>query len=130
MSKETSVKATLNDFLTKKIQKEENKNKTIDVYVTGMDKTLTLINPSEEQILDYAAAIGDNSNLKANLEANRKLIYKCCKELQNPELHDLLEVKDPFDVPRVLFDMEDVQEIMNQFNDLLSHKNISEEIKN
>jgi hypothetical protein len=130
MSKETCVKATLNDFLAKKIKKDENKNRTIDVYVTSMDKTLTLSNPSEEQILDYAEAIGDNTDLKANLEANRYLIYKCCNELQDNELHDALEIKDPLDVPRVLFDMEDVQEIMNQFNELLTHKDINEEIKN
>lgn len=123
-------KATIQDFLAKKIKKEENKSATIDVTVTSMEKTITLKKPTEEQILDYANEIGDNSNLRVNLEANRKLIYICCDELNNPELHELLEVKDPFDVPRVLFDMEDVKEIMEQFKQLISHKKVESEIKN
>jgi len=123
-------KATLQDFLAKKIKKEENKNKTIDVYVTAMDKTLTLNNPSEEQILDYANSIAGSTDLALKLEANRQLIYKCCNELHDTELHEALEIKDPLDVARVLFEIADVQEIMNQFNALLSNKNVEAEIKN
>jgi len=123
-------KATLNDFIAKKIKKSEAKDKTIDVYVTSMGKTITLSNPSEDLILEYANSIGDNTDLKVNLEANRKLIYKCCAELQTQDVQDGLEVKDPLDVTRVLFDITDVQEIMNQFNTLLSNKNVEAEIKN
>lgn len=122
--------ATLQDFLAKKIKREEDRNRTIDVYVTSMDKTITLKKPTEEQVLEYANGIADGTDKAVVLEANRQLIYNCCEELHSAELREALEVKDPYDVTRILFDMEDVKEIMDQFNELMTHKNINEEIKN
>lgn len=130
MSKNTNKKATLNDFMAKKIKREEDKAKTKDIYVSSMEKTITVIKPSETQYLDYANEIGDGTNLEVNLEASRKLIYNCCADLHNPEVLEMLELKDPYDIARVLFDMEDVKEIMDQFNELISNKKIEEEIKN
>lgn len=123
-------KATLEDFLAKKIKREENKSVTIDVYVTSMDRTITLKNPTEEQLLDYANRIGANNDVRESVEANRRLIYLCCEELQDPKLHEILEIKDPLDAPRVLFDINDVKEIMNQFKKLISPESINKKIKN
>jgi hypothetical protein len=130
MSKQANKKATLQDFLSKKIKKEENKNKTIDVYVTSMDKTITLKKPSEERIFEYINDIGDNSDFKTVIDANKKMIYDCCEELHNPELLEALELKDPYDIPNVLFELGDIKEIMNQFNSLIGNQNVEEEIKN
>jgi len=127
---EIPKKATFQDFLAKKVKTEENKNATIDAFVPSMDRTITLVKPSEERLYTYADELGSNANLKTIVETNRKLIYDCCSELQNPELHEALEVKDPYDVPRILFEINEVKEIMNQFNRILNSTKIEEKIKN
>ncbi|OOM81793.1 hypothetical protein CLPUN_09770 [Clostridium puniceum] len=130
MNKEISKKATLEDFVAKKVKKEKDKDKTKDIYVTSMDRAITLKKPSEERIYSYANEIGDKPDLASTIEANRKLIYDCCQELKEPQVIEALELKDPYDIPRILFDIADIKEIMNQFNELLGNTNIEEEIKN
>jgi len=122
--------ATLQDFLSKKIKMKEDETKTKDIYVTSMDKTLTMAKPTESQIIAYANELGDGKDLEMRLEANRKLIYNCCRYLQQPEVLEGLELKDPYDIARTLFDIDDVKEIMNGMTSLISNKRIEEEIKN
>lgn len=128
--KEPAKKATIQDFLAQKAKKEENKNATIDIYVTSMDRTITLKKPSEDRLYEYANALGNAPDLKVVIAANRELIYDCCPELQNPELHEGLGLKDPYDIMKELFEITDIKEIMNQFNKFIGNKNIQEEIKN
>ena len=123
-------KATLQDFLAKKAKKEASKNATIDVFVTSMNRTIELKKPSDDRLYEYANSIGNTPDLKVVMEANKELIYDCCSELQNPELHEGLGVKDPYDVMKELFEISDIKEIMNQFNKFLGNRGIVEEIKN
>lgn len=123
-------KATLQDFLEKKIKKEEKKNSTVAIYVKSMDRTITLKMPSEERLYTYANDLGDREDLKVIMDANRKLIYDCCPDLQSTELHEALDIKDPYDTPKVLFDVNEVKEIMNEFNKFIGDKNVDEDIKN
>jgi len=131
MSKQLMKKATLNDFLAKKLKKEENANKTLDIKVTSMDRVLVVKKPTDEEILDYLDDIGEDKSARVAIEQTMKLFYRKCPELQNTELHESLEIKDPYDVINVLFDMEDKNEIMEQFATLLGKiKEVDKEIKN
>ncbi len=128
--KEQPKKATLQDFLAQKVKKEESKNSTIDIYVTSMDKTITLKKPSDDRLYDYVNDAGSMQDIRVVMGANKQLIYDCCQELHDKELHDALGVKDPYDLMNELFDLTDVKEIMNKFNKFIGNKNIEEEIKN
>lgn len=130
MSKEILKKATLQDFLAKKVKKEEGKNSTIDIYVTSMDRTITLKKPSDDRLYDYANSVGSMQDIRVVIEANKQLIYDCCQELRSTELHEALGIKDPYDVMNELFEITDIKEIMNKFNKFIGNKNINEEIKN
>jgi len=123
-------KATLQDFLAKKAKKEASKNATIDVFVTSMNRTIALKKPSDDRLYEYANSIGNTPDLKVVMEANKELIYDCCSELHNSELHEGLGVKDPYDVMKELFEISDIKEIMNQFNKFIGNRSIVEEIKN
>lgn len=126
-----SKKATLNDFLAKKLKKEENQNKTLDIKVSSMDRTITVKKPTDEEILDYLDDIGDERSARVAINETMKLFYRKCPELQNTELHNSLEIKDPYDVINALFDMDDKNEIMEQFAVLLGKsKDVDKEIKN
>lgn len=131
MSKQSNKKATLTDFLAKKLQKEQEQNKTLDIKISSMERTITVKKPTDEAILDYIDDIGDGKNIRLVLDETMKLVYRHCPELQNTELHEALEIKDPYDVINVLFDIQDKQEIVEQFTTLIGYKteNIADEIK-
>jgi len=131
MSKQSMKKATLNDFLSKKLKKEENQNKTLDIKVTSMDRVLTVKKPTDEEILDYLDDIGEERSAKVAINETMKLFYRKCPELQDQELHESLEIKAPYDIINALFDMDDKNEIMEQFAVLLGKsKDVDKEIKN
>ena len=124
-------KATLNDFLSKKLKKEENANKTLDIKISSMDRVLTVKKPTDNEILDYLDDIGDERIARVAINETMKLFYRKCPELQDQELQSALEIKDPYDIIDVLFDMDDKNEIMEQFAVLLGKsKEVDKEIKN
>lgn len=128
-----TTKATLSDFLAKKLKKEEDQNKTLDIKISSMDgKTITVRKPNDEQILDFIEDLGDTKSAKVAITETMKLIYRNCADLQDKELHDALEIKNPYDIIDVLFDFKDKTSIMEQFNSFIGFKadNIDEEIKN
>lgn len=133
MSKESYKKATFEDLLAKKMQKERSKHQQKDILIPGINKTLTFVKPSEKELLrmiDEMEAIGADGASADQIECYRHIIYDTCPDLQNTELHKKLEVVDPYDVPKVLFDFQDIQEIIKKLFPMLGFGNIEENIKN
>ena len=130
MSKESAKKATFKDLIAKKLQKEQEQFKTKDIYVTSMDATLTFKKPSDDLALDVIDEIGEGQDTKKMVAAFEKLIYQCCDMLQDTELHKELEVVDPFDTVKKLFDLAEKIEIGEQLMDWLNIGGKVEEIKN
>jgi hypothetical protein len=127
-------KATVADFLAKKLKKDEEANKTIEIKLSSMDSVFEVKKPSDKQILDFIDSLGDTKNTKKIMEETFKLIYNNCPALKNKELHEQLDIQNPYDIIDVLFDFKDKQEIMEQFNKLIGledkKKKIDKEIKN
>ena len=117
MSKKTAQKATFDDLINKKLQKEVNQNKTIDIYISSMDRTITFKKPSDDNILDAIDEIGDNKDTKTVINAYKKLIYKNCDMLQDSKLQETLGVVDPFDTVDKIFNLTDITEIGDQLLD-------------
>lgn len=133
MSKESLQKATFEDLLAKKMQKEKNKHKQKDILIPGTDKTLTFVKPPEKELLkmiDEMEVIGADGASADQIECYRHIIYDTCPELQDTELHKKLDVVDPYDVPKVLFDLQDVQEIIKELFPMLGFGSVEENIKN
>jgi hypothetical protein len=130
MSKESMKKATFKDLIAKKIQKESEQFKTMDIYVSSMDATLKFKKPNDDYVLDAIDDIGDGTDIRKMIVAFKKLIYLCCDLLQNTELHKELEVVDPFDTVEKLFDLADIMEIGEQLMDLIDIGGKVAEIKN
>ena len=130
MSKETAKKATFKDLIAAKIQREQDKFQTKDIYVSGIDKTLTFEKPSEELTLDTIDAIGEGQDTKMMLEAFDKLIYQCCPMFQDVELQKELEVKNPFDIVKSIMDMVDRMQLGEELIDWVGINERAEKIKN
>jgi len=123
-------KATLNDLLKKKIQKDEDKLKTKDIFVASMDAYLTFKTPSEQLALDVIDDIQDAKDTSKMVKGFEKLIYHCCDLLQNPDLHKELGVVDPLDTVDVLFDLGEKLAIGEQLMDLVNVDGKVKVIKN
>lgn len=130
MSKNQCKKATLEDLIAKKIQKEKDKNKTKDIYISSMDKILTFVKPKENVVLDAIDEIGDGKDTRNTISAFKHLMYECCPLLQNQELQKELEILDPYDIVDVLFELGEVMKIGEQLVDLFGLGSIDENIKN
>ncbi|MGE4272059.1 MAG: hypothetical protein AB7E31_04215 [Desulfitobacterium sp.] len=123
-------KATFEDLLKKKLQKEEDKFKTKDIYVKSMDATLTFKKPKEELVLEVIEDIGDGQNSEQMVKAFEKLIYHCCDLLQSSELHSELGVVDPLDTVNALFDLGEKMGLGEQLMDLINIEGRVEAVKN
>ena len=132
MSKKNVQKATLKDLILKKKIKEENKFKTKEVYIKGIDKTLVFNKLSEEKILDLMSDVKDmeNINIRENYELCKQVIYFSCPMLQDTELHKELEVVDPLDTVTSLFEMKEVFEITEEITELTGLGDFVDNVKN
>ncbi len=131
MNKETIKKATFKDLVAKKLQRDEDKFKTKDIYVQSLDSTLTFKKPDDDLILETIDAIGeDRTNTKSIVEAFKKLIYQCCDMLQDTELHKELEVQDPFDTVSKIFDVMEIMDLGDKLSDFVNINGKIDDIKN
>lgn len=130
MGKQAVKKATFQDLINRKLQKESQKTVTKDIYVTSLGKTLTFKKPSDSELLDVIDEMGDMQVTSVVVDGYKKLMYMCCEMLQDTELQKQLEVIDPYDTVDKIFDLSDVMEIGEQLMDLIDLKKTNEKVKN
>ena len=130
MSKKSVLKATFDDLIKRKLQKEKQQQRTKDIYVSSMDRTLTFKTPKDDTVLDILDEMGDMKLTSSVISGYKKLIYLCCDMLQDTNLQEEIGVQDPFDTVDVLFSLSDINEIGEQLMDLIDVGGKAEEIKN
>lgn len=130
MSKNAIQKATFKDLLNKKLEKEKNKNQIKDIVVTSMDRVITFKRPSDNLILEIIDLIGEDNNTSGMVSAFKRLIYHSCPMLQNTELHEELEIQDPYDTVDAIFELADIMEIGQELLSMININGKVEEIKN
>ena len=87
-------KKLLDALAAKAEQREKDRRTATKFMVAG--QTLTFVQPSVDATLSYAEAMWSESPADA-VRACASLIYDCCPELQDPELHKAIGVTDPYD---------------------------------
>ena len=123
-------KATFDDFLAKKLQRDAGRNQIHEIYVSSMDRSITLKHPTDTLLLETMDAIGDGSNNERSFGAFKRLIYLCCEELQNPKLQKELEISDPVDTVGAVFDIFDLSEIIEQISAAFGFGGVEDRVKN
>ncbi len=126
-------KITFEQLIRRREQREEEKSKVIEIYVESMDGTLLFNKLSEDEILNIYDET-DTKNTSSLIESARKIIYLSCPLLQDKKLLGELGVVDPFDVPKILFDLKETEYIgskLFEFNGLSKAiTKVEENIKN
>lgn len=125
------LKVSFDDLLRKKLLVDEKKSETIDIEVFE-GKALTFKRLPEERIFDIIDGFDSSRTTKAADELIRTIIYECCDELHNEELHRKLGVVDPLDIVTLLFDHAERTRIGEELVRFLKldGEGIEEKIKN
>ena len=113
-------KATLEQLIKKKLEKDGKRNAIKEIYVKSLDADITVNNPSDTQRIEFADKTKSNSYVDM-MEAYSKLIYDCCPILHSKELQKEIEVGYPYDTVKAIFDTDEIAEIgvkvLNFFED-------------
>lgn len=130
MARENAKRATMKDLIARKMRRDADRFKTVEIYVPSMDAKLIFKKPPDDLLLDAIDAMGDGDSVRTQMAAMKPLIYQTCELLQSPELHKELDIVDPLDTVDALFDLADLGEISTQMIDLFGMGNTEEAIKN
>lgn len=114
------VKVSLEQLIKKKLEKDNKRDATKEIYVESLGGTITFKNPSDTQKIEFADKNKTGSYVDM-MEAYTKLIYDCCPMLHSKELQEKIDVDYPYDTVKAIFDTEEITEIgikvLNFFDD-------------
>ena len=121
------------DMIKAKINKDKEKEKTVDIEIKSLGGLVTFVAPPVKLMKKTLDAAGKNDGEKA-VQAQDYLIYSCCPEVKNhyKELMKAYEVKIPSDLVDALFNAQEQQEIMKNLMEMSGFdiKAMQEQIKN
>jgi hypothetical protein len=122
-----SDRLTFDQLMARKLQREQDKVQFKEIAIPSGGKLL-FEKPSEDDVFACIDMIG-NGDIFANvIAAYDRLIYNCCPELKNKELHgDTVII--PTDIVKALFDVPDRVQIGNELVEMSGMSNIGEQIK-
>lgn len=137
--KKNAKEFSIEDLIAKKLKKDQNKNKILDIYLEEDNRNIKVKMPSDKEILKIVSSIASsadedgNINLEAFTEAATPLIYNCCPMLHDKELQKACEVDgDCWEVVEKIFGWNErvkiAQEILE--NSSVKPENLDEDIKN
>lgn len=116
-------KLSLDEFINKVLEKDANKKKEeeIDIPEYGL---VTFTRPTDDRSLEYLNASANavkidregtiqSTDLIFMNEAAKQFIYFSCPYLQNTDLQEALNIKDPLDTPAKVFGANNLIDIAN-----------------
>ena len=116
-------KLSLDEFINKVLEKDANKKKEeeIDIPEYGL---VTFTRPTDDRSLEYLNASANavkidregtiqSTDLIFMNEAAKTFIYFSCPYLQNTDLQEALNIKDPLDTPAKVFGSNNLIDIAN-----------------
>lgn len=121
---------TLEQFIAKSLQRENDKIKLKDIYVESLDCNLTFEKPTNEDILDVMDRISEDKTVRNCVNVFKNLIYNCCPFLKKQELHDAHGVTAPTDIVDKILEIQDILDLGEELMKLTGIKDFQDEIKN
>lgn len=90
-------------------QKEKDRLAVKQFSVGGVE--MRFRKPRQAEQLTYYGALAEAGGADALITICKQLIYDCCEDLQDPELHRALGVTDPYDVVSRLLDVPEIDRL-------------------
>lgn len=95
-------KKLLDQLAARAEQKTKDRLEVKRFSVGGVEMQFRKLKQDEQ--LSYIEALAEVKGIRDAVEVSVEMIYDCCDELKDPELHKTLGVIDPHDVVRLLMD--------------------------
>jgi hypothetical protein len=125
-----AVKLTLQDVINKKLQKDSNEVKYIDIYASKLGGNLTFKIPTDDETFEIIDELGEDKSTKHIRDVYAKMIYRRCDMLHEKEVLEAYEITVGFDLVAILFSNKDIMTIGNAIVDATGFGEKEEEIKN
>ena len=87
-------------------QKEKSRTETKEFDLGGVKAMF--VKPSQKDQLAIYESMSEATGAGDLVELSTALIYDCCPDLQDTELHKALGVTDPYDTVRKLLDVHEI----------------------
>lgn len=126
MKAKEEKKVTLEQLIKKKLEKDNKRMATKDIYVESLDSVITFNNPSDSARIEYYEKTKSESYVDM-IEVMTKLIYDCCPTLHSKELQEKIEVSYPYDVVKAIFDVTEIAEIGTKLINFFEDEEVDEE---
>jgi len=134
-------KITFDEFVAKATAKRNNRKMVADIYVGDEYGYMSFNRPSNNDILQYINNVSKSiifdseGNMTGQdtilmFEASRELIYATCPFIQKKELHEALDIIDPFDIVAEVFGVQNAIDIATRIKDEFDGASVGDEIKN
>ncbi len=111
---------TLKELIEKKLNKDNKKNATKEIYIESLGGSITFNNPTDSMRVEYSENTKSESYVDM-IDAMVKLIYDCCPTLHSKELQESCEIDYPYDIVKAIFEISEITEIgvklMNFFDE-------------
>lgn len=127
-----TVKVTLKELIEKKLERDNKKTATKDIYIESLGGSITFNNPSDAARIEYSEKVKSESYVDM-VDGMVKLIYDCCPMLHSKELQESIEVDYPYDTVRSIFDVTEITDIgvkLINFFDNDENDNAEKKLKN
>ncbi|MEI3162943.1 MAG: hypothetical protein V8S74_06025 [Lachnospirales bacterium] len=115
-----TVKVTLKELIEKKLERDNKKTATKDIYIESLGGSITFNNPTDFARIEYSEKTKSGSYVDM-IDGMVKLIYDCCPMLHSKELQESIEVDYPYDTVKAIFDVDEIMDLgiklMNFFDD-------------
>lgn len=114
MTKGKYETASMDDILKAVDWKERYKERVVEVDIPFLERSLEFRAPTRDEFIRFFDELGIDT--ESQCAAYAHLIYDKCGLLHDKELHELLEIKDPYDVVEKLFSVQTILEIGQKLN--------------
>lgn len=125
------VRMTLDDIVKAKLKRENDKLTVKEIEIPSIGKSLIFSRPKDEYIFKLIDQIKEDSSTASLVKKYSEVLYMCCEELQDAELHKELEISDPMSVVPSFLDANDIIGVGDQVCSMNSlYENFDDEVKN
>lgn len=129
MGNNINKKLTLKELVERKLQRDKDKLKVKSIEVPSMGGYLLFNCPSDGRLLDFGDQLGEGKPSDM-VKAYSAIIYDCCPELQNVELHKELGIQDPDDVVSSILEISEITEVGQQLVNFNEVEEVVDKVKN
>lgn len=120
-------RASFDDLIARKIQRETEKGASKEITVPSMGKTLNFERPSDTEVIAFMDEINSAAGVSGVYAMYKNMIYQCCPALHAEKLREALGVVDPTDTVPKIMDPADVMEVGEKLAAFLGLLKIGEE---